>query len=73
MSPIDRSVSTVSTESYDSLELERQVYSEAPHDILYQDPETGDSVTVLREGESVPVVLRKYKGKKHWSFLLKFR
>ena len=73
MSPIDKSVSTVSTESYDTLELERQVNSKAPHDILYQDPETADTVTVLKEGEPVPVEQRKYKGKKHWSFLLKFR
>ena len=63
MSSIDRSVSTVSTESYDSLELERQVYSEAPHDILYQDPETGDTVTVLKEEKPVPVEQRKYKGR----------
>ena len=73
MSSIDRSVSTLSTESYDSVELEHKVYSTAPHDIYYEDPETGDSIIVLREGESVPVVLRKYKGKKHWSFLLRFR
>ena len=73
MSSIDRSVSTQSTESYDSVELEHQIYSTAPHDIFYEDPETGDSIIVLREGESVPVLQSKYKGKKHWPFLLRFR
>ena len=73
MSSIDRSFSTLSTESYDSVELEHKVYNTAPHDMYYEDPETGDSIIVLREGQSVPVVLSKYKGKKHWSFLLRFR
>ena len=75
MSSIERSVSSQSTESFDSVELEEEdkIYSIAPHDIIYEDPGTGDSLLVLKKGESVPVLQSKYKGKKRWPFLLRFR
>ena len=75
MSSIERSVSSQSTESFDSVELEEEdkIYSIAPHDIIYEDPGTGDSLLVLKKVESVPVLQSKYKGKKRWPFLLRFR
>ena len=68
--------STRSTESFDSLEFdfdEEETYNNAPHDIYYVDPESGDRLLVLRKGDPLPVDSTKYKKKKEWSYALKFR
>ena len=69
----DSVLSTNSTQSLDSNELSSTVYSFAPHDLHYEDPESGVRLLVLRQGEPLPVLETKYKLKKNWSYALKFR
>ena len=43
-------MSTQSTESFDSFQMEDQSHTFAPRDIYYEDLETGDRILVLRQG-----------------------
>ena len=65
--------STLSTESFESGDMDSESYSCAPHDLFYDDPESGDRLKVLSQGEPVPVLETKYKKKKEWNYGLKFR
>ena len=78
MSQLSKSTSersTRSTESFDSLDInfEEETYNSAPHDIFYDDPESGGRLLVLRKGDPLPVDSTKYKKKSDWSYALKFR
>ena len=65
--------SVKSTESFDSLDCEKEVYSFSPHDIYFDDPESGEKIMILPKGEPLPVAETKYKRKSGWSYGLKFR
>ena len=69
----DSARSTNSTQSLDSFDLSSTVYSFAPHDLFYDDPESGVCLLVLRQGDPLPVRETKYKLKKDWTYALKFR
>jgi hypothetical protein len=73
MTSLTKSASVVSTESFDSTEVEQKSYNFAPEDVFYKNPDTGDSLMVLSKGEPLPVLETKYKRKASWSYGLKFR
>ena len=48
---------TRSTQSFDSLDIdfEDKTSNSAPHDIFYEDTESGDRFLVMRKGDPLPV------------------
>ena len=67
-----KSHSTSSTQSFESDDLTEGSHDVAPYDLYYDDPERGDSLLVLQQGEAVPCEQTKYKKKLNWSYALKF-
>ena len=72
-SGLTKSNSLLSTESFDSIDLEEDSYSVAPEDIYYDDLQSGNRLLVLRKGEAVPVLQTKYKKKVDWDYAFRFR
>ena len=62
-----------STESFESLDCEKELFTFAHHDIMYEDPESGEQMMILPKGDPLQVVETKYKRKSSWSYGLKFR
>ena len=74
----DKYPSFLSTESYDSCDIEMleevsPTHKVAPHDIVYTDPDLKDSIVIVKVGDELPVEQTKFKTKKGWPFLLRFR